>query len=56
MPGMFVPCRRLTITYPAFPAGLVLGSRLVGRDRDCSRLTGHPEVILKSRLTPLPEK
>jgi len=35
-------------------AGLVPGSRLVGSDRDCSRLTGHPEVET-GRRWPRPE-
>jgi hypothetical protein len=34
---------------------LVLRSRLMGSDRDRSRLTASPGVILKSGLTRLPE-
>jgi hypothetical protein len=34
-------------------AGLVMGSRLVGSDRDCSRLTGDAEVIPETRFAPL---
>jgi hypothetical protein len=33
-------------SYPASTAGLVLISRLMGSDRDCSGLTGNPETGL----------
>src|SRR6267378_1380202 len=35
-------------------AGLVMGSRLAGSDRDCSRLTGYAEVVLILDLPLLP--